>query len=79
MATLADLEQTVSDISTATDTVAAEVIALQGQIVPGISSADADTVNAQLAGIAARLKSIGTPATPAGNVAPTAPTPPAAS
>jgi hypothetical protein len=79
MATEADIEQSIKDINTATDTVAAEIAALQAQIVPGVvTQAQADSINASLGGIVARLNSIGNPTAPAGNVPPTAPTTPAA-
>lgn len=72
---LEQMQQNISDINTATNTIADEITTLQASVGNGIAPADADAVNQQLAGIAARLKSIGTPATPAGSVPPTSPTP----
>lgn len=77
MSALSDLQATVDEIDTATNTIAAEVTALQDQVANGISPTDAAAVAAKLGGIATRLQAIGTAASPAGNVPPTAPTPPA--
>lgn len=77
MATLQDLQNSIDEINTATDTVAAEITALMAQIATGITPDQADTVNAALGGIVTRLKSIGSPSAPAGNVPPTDATPPA--
>lgn len=75
MSQLSDLQQDVADINTATDTIAAEMDALKAQVVPGMTQEAVDGVHAALQATAARLKSIGSPAAPAGNVPPTEPTP----
>ena len=78
MATQAQMQATVDDLNTATNTVAAELAAMQSQIVPGtMTAAQSDAINASLGGIVTRLQSMGTAATPTGNVPPTAPTSPA--
>lgn len=76
MATQAEFKQILADINTATDTIAAEITKLREQITAGMTPAEEDEIKASLGGVVARLKSIGTPETPAGETPPTEPTPP---